>query len=82
MNPNFSINNTFGIYDSTWNCTGGIRQPSKTTTTTNSGGRNENISIMCITKMETGDYIEVHCANITNTNNITVTDLNFIVTQL
>ncbi len=69
----------FGIYDSS---AGTVQVASHTRATANGSGRAENLSVVAIVQQETGDYIEVHCANITGTNNITVTDLTVIITEL
>jgi len=69
----------FGFYDSQL---AGIRTPSRTKSTANSGGRAESVTLFCIVNMDNGDYIEVHCANKTGANNITVDNLNFIVTEI
>lgn len=69
----------FGFYDSQL---AGIRTPSRTKSTANTAGRAESISFFCVVSMDSGDFLEVHCANITATNNITVENLNFIVTEI
>jgi hypothetical protein len=76
-----SANNVceFGFYDSQL---AGIRTPSRTKSTANTGGRAENVTLFCIVNMDNADYIEVHCANKTGANNITVDNLNFIVTEI
>lgn len=69
----------FGFYDSKL---GTVRTPSKTKSTANSAGRAENISFACVVQFVQGDYLEIHCANTSGARNITVTDLNFIVTEI
>lgn len=69
----------FGFYDSQ---IAGIRTPSRTLSTANASGRAENITMFCVVEMNSGDYLEVHCANNTGANNITVSSLNFVVTEI
>lgn len=69
----------FGFYDSKL---GAVRTPSKTKATANSSGRAENIHMACVVSHVQGDYIEVHCSNTTNSTNITVSDLNFVITEI
>jgi hypothetical protein len=69
----------FGFYDSKL---GAIRTPSRTKSTSNGSGRSENISFNCVVSHSNGDYLEIHCSNNTSSQNITVTDLNFIVTEI
>lgn len=69
----------FGIYDST---IPGVRTPSLIRSTANAAGRAENISLMCIVQHATGDYLELWVANTTGTTAVTVTEMNFIVTQV
>lgn len=69
----------FGFYDSQL---AGIRTPSRTQATANASGRAENVSFACVLFMSSGDYLEIHCANNTASNNITVTDMNFVVTEI
>ena len=69
----------FGFYDSKL---GGVRVPSRTKTTANGSGRAENISMMCVVNHSQGDYLEVWCQNTTQSNDITVSDLNFVITQI
>lgn len=47
--------------------------------TTNGSGRVENINVQGVVTLETGDYIEIWTENLTNTGNITVSDLNVII---
>ena len=69
----------FGFYDSTLL---DIRTPSRTRSTANSSGRAENVSMMCVVNHMQGDYIEIWATNNSTTNNITVEDLNVVITQL
>jgi hypothetical protein len=69
----------FGFYDSKL---GDIRVPSRTTSTANAAGRAESVSMACVVNHSSGDYIEIWCQNITGTTNITVTDMNVVITQI
>ena len=69
----------FGFYDSQL---AGIRTPSRTKATANAAGRAENVTMSCVVSMSDTDYLEVHCANKTGTNDITVTDMNFVITEI
>jgi len=69
----------FGFYDSQL---AGIRTPSRTKATANTGGRAENITFFCVVTMDSGDYLEVHAANTSAVTNITVENLNFIITEI
>lgn len=69
----------FGFYDSKL---GAIRTPSRTKSTSNGSGRSENISFNCVVSYESGDYLEIWCANNTDTTDITVTDMNFVITEI
>lgn len=69
----------FGFYDSKL---GGVRVPSRTRSTSNGSGRAENISFNCVVSHSDGDYLEIWCANNTDTTDITVTDLNFVITDI
>lgn len=70
---------SFGFYDS---FLGAIRQPSIQSATSNAAGRAENVTLFCFANRNQLDYFEVWCANQTNTDNITVTDMNFSVTEI
>jgi hypothetical protein len=69
----------FGFYDSVLST---VRTPSKTKTTANSSGRAENVSFNCVVTHKQGDYLEIHASNTTGANNITVTDMNFVITEI
>ena len=69
----------FGFYDSKLST---VRTPSKTKSTSNGSGRAENISFNCVVNHSVNDYIEIWCSNVTDTTNITVTDMNFVITEI
>ena len=69
----------FGFYDSKL---AAVRTPSRTKATANAAGRAESVSFNCVVQHSSGDYIEIHCANNTGTNNITVTDMNVVITEI
>jgi hypothetical protein len=69
----------FGFYDSQLV---GIRTPSRTKSTANSAGRAENVSFACVVNADLSDYLEIWCANNSAITNITVTDMNFIITEI
>ena len=69
----------FGFYDSKL---GAIRTPSRTKSTSNAGGRAENVSFACVVSHSNGDYLEIHCSNNTSAQNITVSDMNFLITEI
>jgi len=69
----------FGFYDSQLAT---VRTPSKTKATANGSGRAENVSFACVVTMAINDYIEVYCTNTSASTNITVDQLNFIITEI
>lgn len=69
----------FGFYDSQLSA---VRTPSRTKATANGSGRAESVSFACVVNGELGDYLEVWCANNSAITNITVTDMNFIITEI
>ena len=69
----------FGFYDSKL---GAVRTPSRTKVTSNAGGRAENVSFACVVSHSNGDYLEIHCSNTTSAQNITITDMNFVITEI
>ena len=69
----------FGFYDSQL---AGIRVPSRTKSTANSGGRAENVVFFCVVNMSSGDYLEVHVANTSTTSDVTVDQMNFVITEI
>lgn len=68
----------FGFYDSKLSS---VRTPSRTKSTANSAGRAESITFSCVVQHSDGDYIEIHAKNTTGTNDITVTDMNVVITE-
>jgi hypothetical protein len=70
---------TFGFFDSKLP---GVRVPSRTNITLNSGGRAESVTFMCVVNHSVDDYLEVHARNTTAARNITVTELNFTITEI
>jgi len=69
----------FGFYDSEL---GTIRTASQIKNTANSGGNAENVVIHDIVQHADGNYLEVHVMNTTAANNIVITDMNFMVTEI
>ncbi|CAB5217876.1 hypothetical protein UFOVP206_28 [uncultured Caudovirales phage] len=69
----------FGFYDSKL---GAVRTQSRTKATSNGGGRAENIHMACVVSHTLGDYLEIHCSNNTSAQNITVTEMNFVITEI
>jgi len=69
----------FGFYDSQL---AAVRTPSRTKSTANSSGRAENIGFACVVTMDAGDYLEIHGANTSTTTNITVDNMNFVITEI
>ncbi len=55
-----------------------ILPESRQVVTTNNTNRAENVSIQCLVALATNDIIEVWAANLTDTSDITVTDVNLI----
>lgn len=69
----------FGFYDS---ALATVRTPSRTKSTANGSGRAESVYFSCVVSHIQGDYLEIHCANTSAITNITVTDMNFIITEI
>lgn len=69
----------FGFYDSQLSA---VRTPSRTKSTANSAGRAENVSFACVVNADLADYLEIWGANNSAVTNITVTDMNFIITEI
>jgi hypothetical protein len=69
----------FGFYDSQL---GTLRTPSRTKATANASGRAENVAFTCVVTMKANDYLEIHCTNTSGARNITVDQLNFVVTEI
>jgi hypothetical protein len=61
---------------------GTTRSQGQSKSTSNGSGRSENVTIIDALTLTNGDYIEVFCANTTDTANITVSDFNIIITRL
>lgn len=82
-NLSFSSGNNdvceFGFYDSKLAT---IRTPSRTKATANASGRAENVSFACVVSHSNGDYLEIHASNNSSVANITVSDLNFVITEI
>lgn len=72
-------NNQIGIYIAK---NGTEINTSETYITANSSGRLENGAVQTISLCETGDYFEVWVENNTATTNITVEDLNVIISEV
>lgn len=69
----------FGFYDSKL---GAIRTPSRTKATANASGRAENVMFVCVVQHSAGDYLEIHTTNTSGARNITVDQMNFIITEI
>ncbi len=69
----------FGFYDSKLIA---VRTPSRTKATANASGRAENVSFTCVVSHIQNDYLEIHCRNTSGARNVTVDQLNFIVTEI
>jgi len=69
----------FGFYDSKLSA---IRTPSKTKATANASGRAENVHLACVVLHSQNDYIELHVANTSSPVNITITDMNLVITEI
>jgi hypothetical protein len=69
----------FGFYDSQL---AAVRTPSKTKSTANVSGRAENVGFACVVTMDSGDYLEIHASNTSAATNITVDNMNFVVTEI
>lgn len=69
----------FGFYDSTLS---DVRVPSRTKSTSNGSGNAQNVSFNCVVNFVADDYLEIWCANNTDTTDITVTELNFVITEI
>lgn len=69
----------FGFYDSKL---GAIRTPSRTKATANASGRAENVTFVCVVQHSAGDYLEIHATNTSGARNITVDQMNFIITEI
>jgi hypothetical protein len=69
----------FGFYDSQLSA---IRTPSRTKSTANAAGRAENVVFSCVLNMKSADYLEIWCRNTSAVTNITVDQLNFVITEI
>lgn len=69
----------FGFFDSKL---GAIRSPSRTKATANASGRAESVTFACIVNHSQGNYLEIHAANTSSVTDITVTDMNFIISEV
>lgn len=69
----------FGFYDSQL---GAVRTPSRTKATANASGRAENVAFGCVVTMKSGDYLEIHARNTSSVTNITVDQMNFVITEI
>jgi len=69
----------FGFYDSKL---GTVREPSKIKSTTSVDGKSENISTSCVVSHSNGNYIEMHVKNTSNSNDVVVTDMNVMITEI
>ena len=69
----------FGFFDSQLN---GIRTPSRTKSTANASGRAENVVFSCVLNMKANDYLEIHARNTSSATNITVDQMNFVITEI
>lgn len=68
----------FGFYDSRL---GTVRTPSRTKSTANSAGRAESVTFECVVQHNNGDYIEIYAKNTSAIVDITVTDMNVLITE-
>lgn len=69
----------FGFYDSQLSS---VRTPSRTKSTANASGRAENVVFSCVVTMKANDYLEIHARNTSAVTNITVDQMNFVVTEI
>ena len=69
----------FGFYDSQLLT---VRTPSRTKSTANASGRAENVVFSCVLNMKAGDYLEIHARNTSAATNITVDQMNFVITEI
>ena len=69
----------FAFYDSKL---GAIRTPSQTKSTSNGNGRAENVTFSCVVSHSLDDYLEIFTRNTTDTSSVTVTDMNFLITEI
>lgn len=69
----------FGFY---YSGSASVRTESIATNTANSGGLAENVSFFDIVEMSSGEYIELHVNNTSSVTNITVTEMNLMMTEI
>lgn len=69
----------FGFFDSQLNA---VRTPSRTKSTANASGRAENVVFSCVVTMQSGNYLEIHARNTSAATNITVDQMNFVITEI
>lgn len=69
----------FGFFDSTL---GGIRPASRIIQNTGGAGIPQALAIFAEISHIQGDYIELHVANNTAANNVTVSSMNYIITEV
>tara|TARA_R110000772_G_C13310212_1_gene439976 strand:- start:20151 stop:21416 length:1266 start_codon:yes stop_codon:yes gene_type:complete len=69
----------FGFYDSKL---AAIRLPSRTKTTSDGVGKSSPITLICVVDFVNADYLEIWSANNTDTTNITVSQMNFVITEI
>jgi hypothetical protein len=69
----------FGIYSSS---EVDVLIDSKTPATANAAGRAESVKIQTVLRMKQNEFVEVWCRNISATNDVTVSDLSLIVTEI
>jgi len=76
-----SANNVcrFGFYDSE---DAVVVPATMVKSTANSGGNAENVSVIGLIHHSQGGFIELHVMNTTGANNITVTDMHMIITEI
>lgn len=75
------VNNVceFGLYDSS---IGNIITSSRTKSTANGSGRAENIALFGIVDFVSTNFVKLQCSNTSSITNITVSELNFVITEL
>lgn len=69
----------FGVYSSRLDQ---VVTASIVRSTANSSGRQESITLMSLIELETPEYLEIKVRNISAATNITVTDINVIITEV
>jgi hypothetical protein len=69
----------FGFYDSKLD---DIREPSITPATANAAGRAESVNLHCVVSHSQNDYIELWVRNTSGARNITVSNMNMIISEI